>query len=128
MEKIKDRLIIGTEETIILEDGNKYRAKIDTGADSSSIDKKLLESFGDKEIIEHKYFRSALGRHKRPITRLEITFQGIKFTENFNISDRSNLKFKILIGKDILKKEGFLIDPLKNLTLKNKNKNLKEFS
>lgn len=108
-----DRLVIGLIESVVLEDNNRYQAKIDTGADSSSIDKTLLESLGDKQVISHKYVRSALGRHKRPLVNLEIEFQGIKFKEKFSVSDRSNLKFKILIGKDILKKEGFLIDPSK---------------
>ncbi len=68
---------------------------------------------GDKKIVSHKFIRSALGRHKRPLVELEIVFQGIKFKEMFSISNRSNLKYKILIGKDILRKEGFLIDPQK---------------
>lgn len=122
-----DRMIIGLEEKVYLEDGKTYNAKIDTGADSSSIDKTLVNSFGKKEILSHKIIKSALGRHKRPMILLEITFQGIKFKEKFTISDRSNLKFKVLIGKDILRKESFLVDPLKGHNKKNKDKNLKEF-
>lgn len=113
MVDLSNRFIIGLEESITLENGIKYKAKIDTGADSSSIDKALVEKLGGKEIVSHKFIRSALGRHKRPIINLMVIFQGIEFNENFTISDRSNLKFKVLIGKDILKREGFLIDPLK---------------
>jgi hypothetical protein len=109
----KDRLIIGLIEKIILENGKEYLAKIDTGADSSSIDKKILEKLGEKKIISHKTVRSALGRHRRPTILLEIVFQDKKFIEKFSISDRQNLKYKILIGNDILKKEKFLIDPCK---------------
>lgn len=108
-----ERLIIGLEESVILEDGKKHKAKIDTGADSSSIDKTLANSLGNKEILSHKIIRSALGRHKRPLIMLEVEFQGKKFKEKFTLSDRSNLKYKILIGKDILIKEGFLVDPRK---------------
>ncbi len=122
-----NRMIIGLEEEVILEDGKKYDVKIDTGADSSSIDKTLVNSFGEKEVTSHKIIRSALGRHKRPTVMLEIVFQGIKFKENFTISDRSNLKYKVLIGKDILRKEGFLVDPLKGFE-SNKNKSLEEFN
>jgi len=113
MEDISNRLMIGLEESIILENGIRHKAKIDTGADSSSIDKSLIENLDNYEIISHKFIRSALGRHKRPIVKLKVTFQGIEFIEDFTISDRSNLKYKVLIGKDILRKEGFLIDPLK---------------
>lgn len=111
--KEKERLIIGLIEEVILDDNKKYPAKIDTGADSSSIDKTLAENLGKDKIISHKFVRSALGRHKRPMIMLNILFQGIEFKEKFTMADRSNLRFKILIGKDILQKEGFLIDPNK---------------
>ena len=113
MRKEQNRLVIGLIEPIIFENNVKYKAKIDTGADSSSIDKNIIEKLGSFEIISYKTIRSALGRHKRPIVKLKVIFQGIEFIENFTISDRGNMKYKILIGKDILKKERFLIDPLK---------------
>ena len=113
------RLIIGLVEQVTLENGKKYRAKIDTGADSSSIDKRLAQSLGDKKIISHKIIRSALGKHKRPTILLKIKFQGIMFEEKFTISDRSKLKYKVLIGQDILKKEGFFINPRKNYRTNN---------
>jgi hypothetical protein len=108
------RIIIGLIESITLENGVTYKAKIDTGADSSSIDQNLLEKLGDKKVLSHKVIKSALGRTKRPTVRLAVEFQGKKFSEKFSVSDRSHLRYKILVGKDILKKEGFLIDPIKN--------------
>jgi len=109
----KKRLVIGLIEEVTLENGKVYKAKIDTGADSSSIDEKLLKMLGEKKILSHKFVRSALGRSKRAIVSLEIEFQGKRFKEMFTISDRSNLRYKLLIGKDILIKEGFLVDPKK---------------
>jgi hypothetical protein len=82
MEK---RMIIGLEETVVLENGKKYRVKIDTGADSSSIDEALAQKLGKKKIVSHKIIRSALGRHRRPTMMFEIEFQGKKFYEKFNI-------------------------------------------
>lgn len=112
-ENINERLRLGFVETVILENGKKYKAKIDTGADSSSIDENLVKQFGEKKILAHKIIRSALGRHRRPVVMISVELQGKKFYEKFTVSDRTNLKCKILIGQDILKKEGFLIDPLK---------------
>ena len=106
------RLKIGLFEEVKFEGGIGYLAKIDTGADSSSIDLKIAERLS-KIVVSHKYVRSALGRDRRAVVILEIEFQKKKFLESFTVSDRSNLKYKVLIGKDILKKEGFLIDPLK---------------
>ena len=109
----EERLVIGLIEKIILENNKCYEAKVDTGADSSSIDENLLSDLGNKKIISYKTVRSALGRHKRPMVYLEIEFQGKKFREKFTVSDRKELRYKILIGQDILKKEKFLIDPVK---------------
>ncbi len=115
------RLIIGLVEEVVLEDKNTYSAKIDTGADSSSIDKGLLDTLGgERKIISHKVVRSALGRHKRPIVKLKIKFQGKEFEEKFTVSNRAHMRYKLLIGQDILKKEGFLIDPIKQIDLKSK--------
>lgn len=106
------RLFIGFVENVTLEDGKTYKAKIDTGADSSSIDADLIKKLGEKKVVSHKIIRSALGRVRRPTMMIEIEMRGIKFYEKFSVANRSDLKYKILIGKDILKKEGFLIDPL----------------
>ena len=113
MAIFKKRLTIGLIETITLENGKTYRAKVDTGADSSSIDKAIFEKLENQKIASHKVIKSALGKHRRPTTYLEVEFQGKQFREKFTISDRSHMTYKVLIGKDILKKEGFLVDPNK---------------
>lgn len=110
---MEPKIIIGLVETILLENKKKYKAKIDTGADSSSVDKSILEDLDRKRIISHKIIKSALGTHKRPTIMIEFEFNGKKFKEKFSISDRTDLKYKILIGNNILKKENFLIDPNK---------------
>ncbi|MCH8520040.1 MAG: RimK/LysX family protein [Nanoarchaeota archaeon] len=120
---ISNRTIIGLIETITLENGKSYKAKIDTGADSSSIDINIAKQFDDKKILAHKYIRSALGRHRRPVISLGIEIKGKKCVDDFTISDRKNLSFKILIGKDILQKEEFMIDPLLDPTLKSQKIN-----
>lgn len=110
---ISTKKVIGLIEKVILENGQEYCAKIDTGADSSSIDINLLAKLGDKKVTSHKVVRSALGEHKRPTVSLEIQFHGEVFKNKFSVSDRSRLKYKVLIGKDILKNKNFLIDPNK---------------
>lgn len=108
----KKRLVIGLIEKVRVEGGKTYNAKVDTGADSSSIDTSIVEKLG-LEYLGHKTVRSALGRHRRPTVMVSIEFEGKTFNERFTVADRSNLKYKVLIGKDILKKERFLVDPCK---------------
>lgn len=108
----KKRVVIGLEEKVTLENGKAYRAKIDTGAESSSIDKLLLKRLEDKKKVEaYKVVKSALGKHRRPMVTLEVEFLGNKYKTKFTIADRTDLRFKILIGKDILKKSNVMIDP-----------------
>lgn len=121
-QDFSQRTVIGLIETVTLENGKTYKAKIDTGADSSSIDINIAKQFDDKQILAHKYIRSALGRHKRPVISLGIEIKGKKCIEEFTISDRKNLSFKILIGKDIMQKEEFIIDPLLDPSLEIKKK------
>ena len=47
---MKDRLVVGFVEKVTLENGRIVSAKIDTGADSSSIDKDLVKELGDKKM------------------------------------------------------------------------------
>lgn len=117
------RITIGLIENVTLENGKTYTAKIDTGADSSSVDTSIAQALGEKPVLSHKYIKSALGRDLRPIISIDLEIHGMKCNENFTISDRKNLRYKILIGKDILQKEKFLIDPLlgeNNNTTENK--------
>ena len=107
----KKREVIGLVETVVLENGKSYKAKIDTGAESSSIDKDLLDKLSKKKIESYKIVKSALGVNRRPMIKLEVEFLGKKYCEKFTIADRDHLKFKILIGKDILKKSNVMIDP-----------------
>lgn len=110
---MKDRVVIGLVETVVLEGNYSHKAKIDTGADSSSIDEALVKKLGRDDYSSYKVVRSALGRSKRPTVMLELEMEGKKFYERFTVTDRQHLHYKVLIGKDVLKKEGLIIDPLK---------------
>ena len=85
---MEPKIIIGLVETILLENKKKYKAKIDTGADSSSVDKSILEDLDRKRIISHKIIKSALGTHKRPTIMIEFEFNGKKFKEYRGMASR----------------------------------------
>lgn len=88
------------------------KAKIDTGAFRTSIDENLAERLGllnPENILLEKYYRSALGREKRPLIELVFWLGGRKIKTVANISDRSKLKRPMVIGRRDL--SGFLIEP-----------------
>lgn len=87
------------------------KAKIDTGAYRTSIDEDLAQKLGllqEENILFYKDYRSSMGREKRPVVELVFWLKGVKIKTAANISNRSNLKRPMIIGRRDLK--GFLID------------------
>lgn len=110
------RKTIGVNEEIdvvsYLGDRIKVKAKIDTGADSSSIDRALAEELGllhKTNLLYENYFRSALGRRKRQVVESTFYLAGRKLKTRLSVTDRSKLRYKMLIGKRDLK--GYMIVP-----------------
>jgi hypothetical protein len=90
----------------------KVIAKIDTGAGVSSIDVGLAAELSLGPLLKTEKIKSSLGAAKRAVVKAKVTVKGKTIVSNFTISDRSRLKFPLLLGKNSLKKLGFLINPL----------------
>lgn len=93
-------------------DRKKVMAKIDTGADGSSVDEDLAMSLGllkKSNLLYENYFQSALGRSKRKVVSGTFYLAGRKIESRFSVTNRRKMKYKILIGKRDLK--GFSIAP-----------------
>lgn len=109
-----DKMVIGLTEEILVrgtdERWHKVVARIDTGATKSSIDQKLAEELSLGPVIKNKMFRSAHGKGERPIVSVAVRLCGKEITKHFSVIDRGHMKYRLLIGQNILK-HGFLIDP-----------------
>ena len=122
--KKEEKKILGLVELVKLKKGNKWKtimARIDTGAEISSIDKKLAEELKLKGTGKHKIIKSASGVTKRPLLNAHMKLNEQEYDTEVTLADRSKLKYKVLIGQNTLKKGEFLIDPKINIE-RRKNK------
>ena len=93
----------------------EVRAKIDTGAFRSSIDRVLAEKLGlldSSRVLYYRHYRSSLGKnHDRPVVGATFWLNGKKVITAVNVADRNKLRTKFLLGRKDL--EGFLISAKK---------------
>ena len=136
-----DKLVIGSEELVLLSDlQNKYKARIDTGATTSSLNATDIVEFerdgkkwvrfnfsqaidNETQIIEAKIARTILIRQannneptRRPIIELPVQLGEIKMLTEFTLADRSHMTFPVLLGRTFLK-DIVMVDVARTYTL-----------
>ena len=134
------KTIIGWIEKVRISPGNLVMvAKIDTGADNSSINALNQEEFtkegtkwikftltnkvGETTIIERPIVRIAkIKRRKsktrllRPVVVLGLCVGGVYREVEVNLADRSRFKYQLLIGRSFMRNR-LLVDPSAKFTV-----------
>ena len=106
------KTILGLDEEVTLVNTHgekKVLARIDSGANKSSIDVSLAAEMKLGPVIDSKIIKSASGSELRPVITAKVRIHNQEIETQFTITDRSHMKYKMLIGQNILK-NGFLID------------------
>lgn len=110
MEKGYGRKSVGAFETVTILGLNgerrEVKAKIDTGADSTSIDRELAQELGLLErdnFLFTTHYESALGKTMRQVVGITYWMAGRKLKSRVSVADRSKVSTKMLIGKRDLK-------------------------
>jgi hypothetical protein len=106
---------IGVFETVGVKDGEgnvvEIKAKVDTGADRTSIDTGLAERLGllkPENILYSVKVDNALGKEQeRQVIEITYVLGGREIETTASVSDRSHLKRPMLVGRRDLK--GFVI-------------------
>jgi hypothetical protein len=114
----KGKNVIGLTERIILKSpgtskSREILARIDTGATKSSIDVKLAAELNVGPVLKAKLVKSASGTSVRPMVECRLEIANKNLSSEFTIADRSHMKYRVLIGQNILCNNSFLIDPSK---------------
>ena len=121
----KKIIIGGIEEVVLLPWGVKLPARVDTGAAKSSLDAreikvrddrvefKLPKKYGDLQlrlpVVEWKHVRTPGGLERRPIVELEICLGSKRIHTKVNLTDRSMVKYPLILGRNFLK-EDYVVD------------------
>jgi hypothetical protein len=88
----------------------KVKAKVDTGAFATSIDKKLAKKMGllipENVLFEGKY-RNVSGEFRRPVIGMTFYLAGRRIQTRVNVADRTDMRRPMLVGRRDLR--GFLI-------------------
>lgn len=106
-----EKTLVGLTEKIKIND-QEYTAVIDTGAARSSIDLDLAIRLRLGPIVRKSTIISAHGKGVRPVIKVHISLAGRNINAFFNVVPRSHMRYRVLIGRNILKRS-FLIDPSK---------------
>lgn len=108
---MREKTTIGMTEKVFIND-MPYTARVDTGAHRSSMDIRIAGELKLGPILRTSKVKSAHGTSVRPVIKAQLKIKDRVIRATFTLTDRKELEFPILIGRNILK-FGFLIDTTK---------------
>ena len=126
--------VIGRSAVVAVAEGSiRILARVDTGAESSSIDARKIETFerdeeewvrfetplNDSEVVSFerpvlKYVvikRSGVKDERRPIVKMDFCVADSMQNTEVNLADRSGQTFRMLLGREFLIGGGFIVNP-----------------
>jgi hypothetical protein len=118
---------LGVVEEVVLNPwGVNFSARVDTGADLSSLDArdivvhdkvvefKLGRRWGSRRlklpVVDWRRVQTAMGVEKRPVVEISICLGSKHFRTLATLKDRSEMIYPFLVGRSALS-ENFLVDP-----------------
>lgn len=116
-----ERVIVGRSERVMLstrpgEAKLSSAARLDTGADRSSIDRSIVDALGiDLTNAPTVQVGSSLGTEERKLVDIVVEFAGTTRAVQMSVADRTERSFPVLLGVDAL--EGFVVDPGRDDTM-----------
>lgn len=109
----EDYIVIGQSEQVILSAPDRSKelqvqAKIDTGADRTSIDTELVQALGiELDSSRTVTIITGSGEEERPLVDVVLMIAGQTKETTVSVNDRSQLSTKMIIGQNDL--TGFLV-------------------
>ena len=138
------KTIIGWEEWCALPELGlpAVKVKIDTGAKTSALHAYDIELFTEEKndyvrfkihplqrnntlerccvapLVDYRYVMSSNGeREKRYVIQTQIDFPSVCILAELTLTSRHNMAFRMLLGREALRKAKFTVDPAKSFIL-----------
>lgn len=134
------RIIVGYVENVEIEDVNTIiKAKLDTGAQTSSIHANIIEQNKDEIVFEivtgendtdrlnikkpiERFVKikkkQNVGFIRRPVVEMTFCIAGQRIVEEVNLAERDGFNYDLLIGRNFLEKGMLVVDVSKTFTSK----------
>jgi len=113
---VKERPMIGVVEEVTVV-GPKGRvpilARIDTGAARTTLDTDLVAQAGLDPVMDRVRIRASASDEpeERDVVPAKIIIAGREFDVPVAVTDRKDMRYHMIVGMDILRDSGFLVDP-----------------
>lgn len=110
------RVVIGVVEEVLVRGpsgGIRVLAKIDTGAARTSLDTDLAKRAGLGPVMDRVRIRAAAAEkpEERDVVSARLVIRGKEFRAAVAVTDRKDMRYRMIVGMDVLRGSGFLIDP-----------------
>ena len=121
------RTSIGVVEEVTLRGSKgdiRVAARIDTGAARTSLDTDLAARAGLGPVFDRVRVRAAAAHEpeERDVVDARVVIAGREFDVAVAITDRKDMRYHMIVGMDILRDSGFLVDPSKGNGRENEGK------
>ena len=140
----KHKILIGWEEWCSFPELNlpAVKAKVDTGAKTSCLHAFNIETFMDNgqkyarfsihpmqnskrimrncvsPIVDYRYVTNSGGKkEKRYVIKSDIVMDGHKWTIEITLAKRDTMSFRMLLGREAIRKGGLVVDPSRSCAL-----------
>ena len=137
------RVIVGYVENVYIDAiDNQIKAKLDTGAKTSSIHADIVEikEYEEKDKKDDVIFRLVVdkdgttkqmkypvkryvrikkrggGHFRRPVIDMAYCIAGVRIEGEVNLAERDGFLYDLLIGRNMLKQGALIVDPSKTFT------------
>ncbi|TLZ43991.1 MAG: hypothetical protein E6K19_05885 [Methanobacteriota archaeon] len=114
----KERTTIGVVEDVTVvgpKGAVTVRARIDTGAARTTLDTDLAARAGLGPVMDHVRIRASAANkpEKREVVRARLVIAGREFDLAVAVTDRKDMRYHMIVGMDVLRTSGFLVEPSK---------------